>query len=126
MEPFSAKLSQKKTKALFYNADSSETAAIFAGLEHVTVKGPSEVRDEAEPIDPFASINERNVEMTKARTIAAEISDDRQILVKGPTKKGETVAVAYEELTPLVRQAAEAALLRRPKLLRKIQTGVKK
>lgn len=119
MEPLSGKLSQKKSRALFYNADNSETAALFAGLEHLKLEAKKEVRVEEKPIDPFAHIDERNNELEAVRRLAAESSDPNQILLKGPTKIGQTEIVSIEDLTPLVKQAAEAALLRRPKFLKK-------
>jgi len=119
IEPLSGKLSLKKTKALFYNADTAETAALFAGLDQLKLEPIVEVRKEEPAINPYAHIDERNRELSEARLLAAEISDPNQVLLKGPTKMGRTETVSLDDLTPLVKQAAEAALLRRPKILKR-------
>jgi hypothetical protein len=113
-EPFSGKLSSAKSRQLFYNADNHETARIFAGLEKAVAPKVEEVRVEEAPIDPHAALNERNAEMAAARNAAASVSDDRQVLLHGPTKVGVEERISLDDLTPLVRQAAEAAMLRRP------------
>jgi len=119
MEPFAAKLSQKKVRALFHNADNDETNRLFSGLTLAEVPKSLEVREEAKQVDPYEFINERNEALNKARLEAALINDSAQTMIKGPTRSGITEEIDMDQLIPLVRQAAQNALLKRPKLIKK-------
>ena len=117
MEPYAAKLNQKKARALFHNADNEETNRLFSGMTLVEVPKAPELRPEAKQIDPYEFLNERNEALNKARIDAAAIDDPNQILVRGPSKTGTSQEIDMESIMPLVRQAAESALLKRPKII---------
>ncbi len=109
-------------KRQFSNADSTETSAIFRGIQHIAeVK---EVREEPKRVNPFEHIDAGNKILQEARMQAAVVSDPTQTLVRGPVEvSSETVSL--EELPALVRQAAEASIIRNFGLLRKSTTKTK-
>jgi hypothetical protein len=115
MDPFTGNLNSTKTKKLFFNAsDNSQYGAAFDSKAYVSPK--AEVRPEPERINPYAAIEERNALLDKAHMEAALISDSTQTLIKQPYASvvhAETVTL--EDLPALVRQAAEAAMLKKMK-----------
>lgn len=117
MDQFTGRIASKKAKALFENAASDETVnRMFEAVKAVNVSGPEEVRPEAPRVNPFESIDERNQAMDKARYEAAMVSDPTMKLVKGPSAlpSGQsTEVVGLDELPAIVRQAAEAAVMRK-------------
>lgn len=120
MEPYAGKLNSKKSQALFHNADNEETNRLFSGLSSVEVPKAPELRPEEKQIDPYEFINTRNDLLNKARIESASINDPNQVLIKGPSKTGQTEEIDMDKLMPLVRQAAESALQnlqKRPKIL---------
>lgn len=107
------RLSAAATRRLFFNAEDSATDAVFAqaARHDVAVFQRPEVLPEAPRVDPFASIHERNSVMDAVRTEAAKVSDNTQVLIKGPSAVATaTETVALEELPLLVKQAAEQAV----------------
>ena len=114
MDPFTGNLNSPTTKKLFFNAESSQYGAAFDSKAYVSPK--AEVRPEPERINPYAAIEERNALCDKAHMEAALISDSTQTLIKQPYASvvhAETVTL--EDLPALVRQAAEAAMLKKMK-----------
>lgn len=109
MEPFTGKLDKRKTKQLFFNAE-NETHFFNS---NAYVNQVQEVRPEEPRVNPFASIDERNALLDKAHMEAAMISDATQTLIKEPYASIQVAeTVTLEELPHVVRQAAEAAMLR--------------
>lgn len=101
-------------KKQFFNADTPETNAIFSGLSNKVLESKKEVRDEAPKIDPFAHIDEKNKLLEQARLDAAKLSDATQVFVNGPTTRPtESETISYDELPAIVRQAAEANILKK-------------
>jgi len=117
MEPFTAKLSSQKTRALFYNAENDKTiSATYENARSTRVAGPVEVRKEAPQIDPYEEINKRNAELDAIRHEAAMVSDSQQTLVRDPmVQASKTETVSLDKLPAIIRQAADAALLKKLK-----------
>jgi len=111
---FSTKLSERATKRLFFNAEKDQiTKAIFQDAGHLKVARPPEVRIEEKPIDPFEDINRRNSELEQARQEALRVPDPTRILIKEPSKAPtKTETVTLEQLPLVIRQAAEASVLK--------------
>lgn len=111
MDHTTGRLSSKRARALFNNAEGDESIAkAFVSVAKAHAPTVEEVRPEAPRIDPYAEINARNAEMERIRYELALKSDSRQTLLTGPSvqaSKSETVALS--ELPAIVRQAAEAA-----------------
>lgn len=111
MDPFTGTISSTKSKKLFFNADQSVP---FDTNAYISPK--QEVRPEPERINPYAAIEERNALLDKAHMEAALLSDSTQTLIKEPYASvvhAETVTL--EDLPAMVRQAAEAAMLKKLK-----------
>jgi hypothetical protein len=71
------------------------------------------VRPVDAPINPFSEIEERNKELDRIRQEMALRSDDTQILVKEPPKQADKQeTVSLDQLPFVVKQAAEAAILK--------------
>jgi len=113
---FTATISSKASKKLFF----MESASLIQNYQEP--EPILEVRPEAPRINPFEAIEERNRAMDLARLEAARISDPTQVLVKEPVAIGQTQTVSIDELPAIVRQATEAALLKRYKPLKKTAT----
>ena len=114
MDPFTGTISSTKTKKLFFNAENSHYGGAFDSKAYVSPK--PEVRPEPERINPYAAIEERNALLDKAHMEAALVSDANQTLIKQPYASvvhAETVTL--EDLPAMVRQAAEAAMLKKMK-----------
>jgi hypothetical protein len=111
---YASKLSEKTVKKLFFNAEKDEgTNFVFAPIANAKVMAPDEVRKESVPINPFAAIEERNAELDQIRFDAAMRSDPTQTLIKEPAKVADkTEHVTMEQLPVVVRQAAEASILK--------------
>lgn len=101
------RLSKNATKKLFFNADDS---ILFSDSAPQQIQ---EIRPEAPRIDPYDAIKERNEALDKARFEAAKISDPTQVLIKEPYAISKTETVTLAELPAVVRQAAEAAIIKR-------------
>jgi len=112
---FSTRLSERATKRLFFNAEQDQiTKAIFQDAAHLKVARPAEVRMEEKPVNPFEDIDRRNAELEEARQEALRVPDPTRILIKEPSKAPSKIeTVSLEELPLVVRQAAEASLLRK-------------
>jgi hypothetical protein len=117
MEPFTAKLSSQRTRALFYNAENDKTiAATYENARSTNVAAPVEVRPEEAPKDPFEEINRKNAELDAIRHEAAMVSDSRQTLVRDPmVQASKTETVSLDKLPAIIRQAADAAMIRKLK-----------
>lgn len=103
-------------KKQFFNADSIETSAIFSGLSSKVLTEKPEVRPEETTINIYKHIDDGNKRLEQARIEAAKISDATQTLVNGPvTMATESETVSLDDLPAIVRQAAEASLLKRAK-----------
>lgn len=102
------------SKKLFFNADKDEdTERIFAQAVTEIVR-TKETLPEPKPINPYEAVEARNAEMDRARLEAAQVSDPSQVLLKGPTSGPQKVeTVSMDSLPAIVRQAAEAALLKK-------------
>jgi hypothetical protein len=113
-EEYTGRLRSRATKRLFFNAEEdSVTQAIFQGLQDAKVAKKQEVRPVDAPINPFAEIEERNKELDRIRQEMALRSDDTQILVKEPPKQADKQeTVSLDQLPLIVKQAAEAAILK--------------
>jgi hypothetical protein len=113
-EEYTGRLSARATKRLFFNAEEdSVTQAIFQGLQDAKVTKKQEVRPVEAPINPFAELEERNKELDRIRQEMALRSDDTQILVKEPPKQADKQeTVSLDQLPFVVKQAAEAAILK--------------
>lgn len=104
-------------KRQFTNADTIETRAIYKNLEVATIGAPQELREEPKRVNPFEHIDAGNKILQEARIQAASVSDPNQTLVSGPIEStSETVRL--DELPAIVRQAAEASLLKKLGLVR--------
>ena len=89
-------------------------SATYEGARTTKVDGPNEVRPAVAPIDPFEAINKRNAELDAIRHEAALASDSQQTLVRDPmVQPSKTETVSIDKLPAIIRQAADAALLRR-------------
>lgn len=110
------RISAAKTKRLFFNAEGDpDTKRVFASAAGLSAPKRQELAPEQPAVNPYQDIEERNARMDAARLEAAKVSDQRQQLVREPSRavatKVETVKM--EELPAMVRQAAEAALLKK-------------
>lgn len=116
-DPFTGRLGSKKAKHLFENAATDDTTnRLFELVKALPIEQVQELRPEPAKLNPFEAIDERNHAMDQARYDASLVSDPTQTLVKGPSAapiaaKSETVTL--EELPAIVRQAAEAALIKK-------------
>ena len=115
MEPFTGQLSKRRTRALFFNAEDDKTiSATYESARTTTLETPAEVRREEARIDPYEAINLRNAELDSIRHQAAMASDNQQTLVRQPmVQPSKTEIVSLEKLPAIIRQAAEAALLKK-------------
>ena len=109
----SSRVSKCTTDALFFNAcNQGINLDAFEEVKQFEVPQKQELREEEPPIDIFQSINEKNKLLDTIRAEQALISNEHEVLVKGPHKlAAEEESVTLEELPALVKQAAEAALL---------------
>ena len=119
MDFTNTKLSTASKKRLFFNAEDSDN--VFKDALRAPIEMRKEVNEEPEPINPYASIDQKNEEYEKVLYELAFKSDATQTLVRDPSKpadkKSETMRL--EDLPAIVRQAAEAALLQK---LRSVKT----
>ena len=119
MDPITTgKLSAKRAKALFNNAEGDESLSkAFVAVAKAHAPVAVEVRVEEPRIDPYAALNARNEEMERVRYELALKSDARQTLVSAPSVQASKArSVPLSELPAIVRQAAEAAARhRRPR-----------
>ena len=117
MSDFTAKLSERATKKLFFNAEHDEdTKRVFAQAV-VSVEKPKELAPEPKPVNPYQALDDRNRAMDQARIEAAKVSDPTMVLIKEPgiQPAAKVESVTLEQLPAVVRQAAEAAVLKRLK-----------
>lgn len=99
-------------KRQFSNADTSETRAIFRGIDASNIEAPLELREEPKRVNPFEHIDAGNKALQEARMQAASISDPTQTLVRGPVET-TSESVTLEDLPAIVRHAAEAAIMKK-------------
>lgn len=103
-----------KSKKFFFNAEHDEDTKRIFSQAVTEVPRPKEVQVEAPPINPFEALETRNRQMDQARLEAAKKSDPSQVLVREPTSGPTKIeSVQLDELPAIVRQAAEAALLKK-------------
>jgi hypothetical protein len=115
-DPFTAKFSEAYARKMFFNAEhdkSIQEVYKYVAKEHV--RQAPEVRVEEAPKNPFEHLEERNRLLNEARLEAAKRSDPTMTLVKDPYTVKETSkeTVQIEDLPAIVRQQAEASLLKR-------------
>jgi len=110
-------------KRQFSNADTMETRLLYRGIES-NIEGPEELRPEPKRVNPFQHIEDGNKALQEARIQAALHSDATQTLVHGPIET-TTETVSMEDLPAIVRQAAEASIMKNLGLLRKTATKTK-
>ena len=100
-EDFTARISTKTTRRLFFDGDDS----LFHAVADFGVPSKQEVLPEAPRIDPFAQIDERNRELDEIRRLAAERSVPDEILVTGPSALPTKIT---ETKNPILIQAARS------------------
>jgi len=113
MDPFSGRINPKKTKQLFFNAETDpDTLNAFKGLDKNVHVAPREVRAQEPKVNPFQSIDDRNEELRKVTLDLASRSDSVQQLVRGPSIHAPSASetVELKDLPHMVQQAAENAL----------------